>query len=166
MKVHCRSWDWSHHMTSGVIYWLTNSTLTASSCSTQKKTKVSQLLALIGSRVQFVNLWPHFKARHFCSMLCSIVLCDYFAFSYFKGCYEVLLFLPPQYHILLKCSPDDSTSVVEIATDHWMLLPFIGDWLKNTLMSSWVIINLYFVYSSSTVHSHMLTGVQSLKVWF
>ena len=95
-------------------------------------------ITLIGSRVQFVNLWPHFKARHFRSMLYSIVLCDYFVFffHYFKGCYEVLLFLPPQYHILLKCSPDDSTSVVEIATDHWMLLPFIGDWLKNTLMSS------------------------------
>ena len=125
-------------MTSGVIYWLTNSTLTASSCSTQIKTKVSQLLALIGSRVQFVNLWPLFKARHFHSMLYSIVLCDYFVFffHYYKGYYEVLLFLPPQYHILLKCSPDDSTSVVEIATDHWMLLPFIGDWLKNTLMSS------------------------------
>lgn len=48
-----------------------------------------------------------------------------------EGSYEVLLFLPPRYHILLKCSSDDATSVVEIATDHWMLLPFVGEWLKN-----------------------------------
>ena len=143
MKVHCRSWGWNYHMTSCVIYWLTNSTLTASSCRTQKKTKVSQLLTLIVSRVQFVNLWPHFKAFvQCCAVLYYVTI---LSFSYFKGCYEVLLFLPPQYHILLKCSPDDSTSVVEIATDHWMLLPFIGDWLKNTLMSSWVI-NYKFVF--------------------
>jgi hypothetical protein len=47
-----------------------------------------------------------------------------------KQC-DVIMFLPPQSHILLKIMSKNLSSVVKIACDNWQLLPFIGDWLKN-----------------------------------
>lgn len=47
--------------------------------------------------------------------------------------HDIILFLPPHYHILLKCISDDSSTVVKIACDNWMLLPFLGEWLKSLL---------------------------------
>ena len=44
---------------------------------------------------------------------------------------DLLLFLPPQYHILLKFISNESSTVTRIATDNWKLLPFIGEWLKQ-----------------------------------
>ena len=52
-------------------------------------------------------------------------------FSLGSCLHDVLLFLPPHYHLLLKFSVSSDSTVISMATDSWMLLPYIGDWINN-----------------------------------
>ena len=43
--------------------------------------------------------------------------------------HNVILFLPPSYHLLLKFQVKPTSSNITIATDNWRLLPFINTYL-------------------------------------
>lgn len=45
--------------------------------------------------------------------------------------FRVLLFLPPQSHILLRVRAEEDAAVFDIATDNWQLLPHINSCLKT-----------------------------------
>ncbi|MBN3271594.1 AP5B1 protein, partial [Polyodon spathula] len=44
--------------------------------------------------------------------------------------YKVLLFLPPQFYVLLKIENSEDAASVSIITDNWKLLPFINSYIK------------------------------------
>ncbi|KAK1157282.1 hypothetical protein AOXY_G24905 [Acipenser oxyrinchus oxyrinchus] len=44
--------------------------------------------------------------------------------------YKVLLFLPPQFYVLLKIKNSEDAAIVSIITDNWKLLPFINSYIK------------------------------------
>ncbi|XP_006013744.1 AP-5 complex subunit beta-1 [Latimeria chalumnae] len=76
----------------------------------------------------------------FCFQLVKISLHDLIAANFQKhmvvpepdsGAYKVLLFLPPQNHILFNIKSLEDTHCVSIMTDNWKLLPFINSYLKE-----------------------------------
>ncbi|RVE72428.1 hypothetical protein OJAV_G00042530 [Oryzias javanicus] len=52
-----------------------------------------------------------------------------------KDQFRVLLFLPPQSHVLLKISSEEDAVHFNIATDRWQLLPHINDYLLKITAS-------------------------------
>lgn len=46
------------------------------------------------------------------------------------GCFQVLIFLPPRFHLLFQMEVSDSSTLVRIRTDHWPCLAYIDDYLE------------------------------------
>lgn len=46
------------------------------------------------------------------------------------GCFLVLIFLPPRYHLLFRMEVSDISTLVRIRTDHWPCLAYIDDYLE------------------------------------
>ncbi|XP_042512201.1 uncharacterized protein LOC122087214 [Macadamia integrifolia] len=46
------------------------------------------------------------------------------------GCFLVLIFLPPRYHLLFQMEVCDNTTLVRIRTDHWPCLAYIDEYLE------------------------------------
>lgn len=51
------------------------------------------------------------------------------------GCFYVLIFLPPRYHLLLKMEVSDWSTLVRIRTDHWPCLAHVDEFLEALVMS-------------------------------
>ncbi|XP_057527067.1 uncharacterized protein LOC130806134 [Amaranthus tricolor] len=51
------------------------------------------------------------------------------------GCFLVLIFLPPRYHLLFRMEVSDVTTLVRIRTDHWPCLAYIDDYLEALFTS-------------------------------
>ncbi|XP_006641937.2 AP-5 complex subunit beta-1 isoform X1 [Lepisosteus oculatus] len=50
---------------------------------------------------------------------------------------KALLFLPPQFHVLLKIRNAEDAARVDVAMDNWKLLPFINSYLKSITNPAW-----------------------------
>ncbi|KAH9771432.1 AP-5 complex subunit beta-1 [Citrus sinensis] len=46
------------------------------------------------------------------------------------GCFLVLIFLPPRYHLLFRMEVCDISTLVRIRTDHWPCLAYVDDYLE------------------------------------
>ncbi|KAI3921067.1 hypothetical protein MKX01_036046 [Papaver californicum] len=46
------------------------------------------------------------------------------------GCFFVLIFLPPRFHLLFQMEVGDASTLVRIRTDHWPCLAYIDDYLE------------------------------------
>lgn len=46
------------------------------------------------------------------------------------GCFLILIFLPPRYHLLFQMEVCDVSTLVRIRTDHWPCLAYIDDYLE------------------------------------
>ncbi|XP_039033900.1 uncharacterized protein LOC120169897 isoform X2 [Hibiscus syriacus] len=46
------------------------------------------------------------------------------------GCIDVLIFLPPMFHILLQIQVSDVSTLVQIRTDHWPCLAYLDEYLE------------------------------------
>lgn len=46
------------------------------------------------------------------------------------GCFRILIFLPPRFHLLLQMEVSDVSTLVRIRTDHWPCLAYIDDYLE------------------------------------
>ncbi|XP_019191374.1 PREDICTED: AP-5 complex subunit beta-1 isoform X2 [Ipomoea nil] len=46
------------------------------------------------------------------------------------GCFQILIFLPPRFHLLFQMEVCDTSSLVRIRTDHWPCLAYIDDYLE------------------------------------
>lgn len=46
------------------------------------------------------------------------------------GCFLVLIFLPPRFHLLFQMEVSDVSTLVRIRTDHWPCLAYIDDYLE------------------------------------
>lgn len=46
------------------------------------------------------------------------------------GCFLILIFLPPRYHLLFQMEVSDVSTLVRIRTDHWPCLAYIDDYLE------------------------------------
>ncbi|KAJ8426114.1 hypothetical protein Cgig2_031781 [Carnegiea gigantea] len=46
------------------------------------------------------------------------------------GCFLVLIFLPPRYHLLFRMEVSDVSTLVRIRTDHWPCLAYVDDLLE------------------------------------
>lgn len=51
------------------------------------------------------------------------------------GCFLVLIFLPPRYHLLFRMEVSDDSTLVRIRTDHWPCLAYVDE-LLEALFSS------------------------------
>lgn len=51
------------------------------------------------------------------------------------GCFHVLIFLPPRFHLLFKMEVGDVSTLVRIRTDHWPSLAYIDDYLEALYLS-------------------------------
>lgn len=51
------------------------------------------------------------------------------------GCFHVLIFLPPRYHLLLRMEVSDWSTLVRIRTDHWPCLAHVDEFLEALVMS-------------------------------
>lgn len=51
------------------------------------------------------------------------------------GCFFVLIFLPPRYHLLLRMEVSDWSTLVRIRTDHWPCLAHVDEFLEALVMS-------------------------------
>lgn len=51
------------------------------------------------------------------------------------GCFYVLIFLPPRYHLLLRMEVSDWSTLVRIRTDHWPCLAHVDEFLEALVMS-------------------------------
>ncbi|KAL9244254.1 hypothetical protein vseg_018051 [Gypsophila vaccaria] len=51
------------------------------------------------------------------------------------GCFLVLIFLPPRYHLLLRMEVSDNSTLVRIRTDHWPCLAYVDDYLEALFSS-------------------------------
>ncbi|KAL8128515.1 hypothetical protein V2J09_017670 [Rumex salicifolius] len=51
------------------------------------------------------------------------------------GCFQVLVFLPPRYHLLFHLEVSDVSTLVRIRTDHWPCLAYIDDYLEALFFS-------------------------------
>ncbi|XP_010688752.2 uncharacterized protein LOC104902615 [Beta vulgaris subsp. vulgaris] len=51
------------------------------------------------------------------------------------GCFLVLIFLPPRYHLLFRMEVSDISTLVRIRTDHWPCLAYIDDYLEALFSS-------------------------------
>lgn len=55
---------------------------------------------------------------------------DYVSKKRNMGCFRVLIFLPPRFHLLLQMEVSDVSTLVRIRTDHWPCLAYIDDYLE------------------------------------
>ncbi|WCJ28552.1 AP-5 complex subunit beta-1 [Euphorbia peplus] len=46
------------------------------------------------------------------------------------GCFSVLIFLPPRFHLLFQMEVSDLSTLVRIRTDHWPCLAYVDDYLE------------------------------------
>lgn len=46
------------------------------------------------------------------------------------GCFLILIFLPPRFHLLFQMEVSDVSTLVRIRTDHWPCLAYIDDYLE------------------------------------
>nr|GMD65498.1 AP-5 complex subunit beta-1 isoform X1 [Ipomoea batatas] len=46
------------------------------------------------------------------------------------GCFQILIFLPPRFHLLFQMEVCDTSTLVRIRTDHWPCLAYIDDYLE------------------------------------
>ena len=51
------------------------------------------------------------------------------------GCFFILIFLPPRYHLLLRMEVSDWSTLVRIRTDHWPCLAHVDEFLEALVMS-------------------------------
>ncbi|KAL2938922.1 AP-5 complex subunit beta-1 [Bienertia sinuspersici] len=51
------------------------------------------------------------------------------------GCFLVLVFLPPRYHLLFRMEVSDVSTLVRIRTDHWPCLAYIDEYLETLFLS-------------------------------
>ncbi|KAG5145271.1 hypothetical protein JHK84_030814 [Glycine max] len=51
------------------------------------------------------------------------------------GCFLVLIFLPPRFHLLFQMEVGDVSTLVRIRTDHWPSLAYIDDYLEALYLS-------------------------------
>lgn len=51
------------------------------------------------------------------------------------GCFLVLIFLPPRFHLLFQMEVCELTTLVRIRTDHWPCLAYIDDYLEALFLS-------------------------------
>ncbi|XP_061342099.1 uncharacterized protein LOC133288379 isoform X2 [Gastrolobium bilobum] len=51
------------------------------------------------------------------------------------GCFLVLIFLPPRFHLLFQMEVGDLSTLVRIRTDHWPSLAYIDDYLEALYLS-------------------------------
>ncbi|GMI75228.1 hypothetical protein like AT3G19870 [Hibiscus trionum] len=51
------------------------------------------------------------------------------------GCIEILIFLPPMFHILLQMQVSDVSTLVQIRTDHWPCLAYIDEYLEALFLT-------------------------------
>ncbi|KAL1368549.1 hypothetical protein HN51_022698 [Arachis hypogaea] len=53
----------------------------------------------------------------------------------YLGCFLVLIFLPPRFHLLFQMEVGDVSTLVRIRTDHWPSLAYIDDYLEALYLS-------------------------------
>lgn len=46
------------------------------------------------------------------------------------GCFLILIFLPPRFHLLFRMEVSDKSTLVRIRTDHWPCLAYVDDYLE------------------------------------
>ncbi|KAJ0095368.1 hypothetical protein Patl1_15762 [Pistacia atlantica] len=46
------------------------------------------------------------------------------------GCFLILIFLPPRFHLLFRMEVSDNSTLVRIRTDHWPCLAYVDDYLE------------------------------------
>lgn len=51
------------------------------------------------------------------------------------GCFLVLIFLPPRFHLLFQMEVSDISTLVRIRTDHWPCLAYIDDYLEALFLT-------------------------------
>ncbi|KAL5569356.1 hypothetical protein UlMin_025931 [Ulmus minor] len=51
------------------------------------------------------------------------------------GCFLVLIFLPPRFHLLFQMEVNDASTLVRIRTDHWPCLAYIDDYLEALFLT-------------------------------
>lgn len=51
------------------------------------------------------------------------------------GCFLVLIFLPPRYHLLFRMEVCDISTLVRIRTDHWPCLAYVDDYLEALFLA-------------------------------
>lgn len=51
------------------------------------------------------------------------------------GCFLVLIFLPPRFHLLFQMEVSDLSTLVRIRTDHWPCLAYIDDYLEALFLA-------------------------------
>lgn len=51
------------------------------------------------------------------------------------GCFLVLIFLPPRFHLLFQMEVSDFSTLVRIRTDHWPCLAYIDDYLEALFLA-------------------------------
>ncbi|KAJ6901283.1 hypothetical protein NC651_019133 [Populus alba x Populus x berolinensis] len=61
------------------------------------------------------------------------------------GCFLVLIFLPPRFHLLLQMEVSDLSTLVRIRTDYWPCLAYVDDYLE---------VFLYVLRPDNTVKLH------------
>ncbi|XP_029435169.1 AP-5 complex subunit beta-1 [Rhinatrema bivittatum] len=99
----------------------------------------------------FGELWQAFRPEAsglcaeslFCFPLCQQPLHDFvqnafarFVASSHSAIYEIGIFLPPKFHILMQIKVLDDTANIRIRTDNWEVLPHLSFYLKE-ITSRW-----------------------------
>lgn len=51
------------------------------------------------------------------------------------GCFHILIFLPPRFHLLFQMEVSDVSTLVRIRTDHWPCLAYIDDYLEALFLA-------------------------------
>lgn len=51
------------------------------------------------------------------------------------GCFLVLIFLPPRFHLLLQMEVSDLSTLVRIRTDYWPCLAYVDDYLEGLFLA-------------------------------
>ncbi|PIA35462.1 hypothetical protein AQUCO_03500078v1 [Aquilegia coerulea] len=51
------------------------------------------------------------------------------------GCFSILIFLPPRFHLLFQMEVCDISTLVRIRTDHWPCLAYIDDYLEALFLT-------------------------------
>lgn len=51
------------------------------------------------------------------------------------GCFHILIFLPPRFHLLFQMEVCDFSTLVRIRTDHWPCLAYIDDYLEALILA-------------------------------
>lgn len=51
------------------------------------------------------------------------------------GCFAILIFLPPRFHLLFQMEVSDSSTLIRVRTDHWPCLAYIDDYLEALFLT-------------------------------